>query len=330
MKTYRVGVVGAGNVTTMHLDGLKAHPERVEVAAICDPNEENLLKRADQYEIPQRFGTLEAFIQKSGIDAAIVCTPSSIRKEVLFPLIEAGIPVFVEKPVSETLQEAIEISEKSAEYGVPVSINQNFRTFFTFDMVKRQVQDGQIGAVTNIVLNDMYFRQDNGWRLERERHALSVMGIHWFDGFRWILGCEAQTINCQTRSSSAIDCTGDTDSSVQLVFENDVPVTYVQSFSSAYNRVELIVVGETGTLVANYKTVELYRKGNNGPIQTWNNLISKPESTFDGLQQLLLSIESKQEAANSIQDNLKTISLLEAAYRSSKQRAIVTLQQGIL
>lgn len=330
MAIYKIGVVGAGNVTTMHLDGLKAHPERVEVVAICDLNAEALHKRADQYQIGQRFEKLDDFIENSGVDAAVVCTPSPVRKQVLFPLLEAGIPVFVEKPLAETIEEATEIAQKSRQLGVPVSIDQNFRTFFTFDTVKRLIRENAIGKVAQVVLNDMYYRQDKGWRLDRSRHAMSVMGIHWYDGFRWILGCEARSILCQTYSSAAVECAGDTDAAVQIVFENGVPVTYVQSFSSAYKKVELIVVGEDGTLVSDYRTVHLYRKGTAEPVQSWNESFSKPESAFDGLNQLLMAKEQGTEAPNNVHDNLRTIALLEAAYRSAEQGGRIELKGGLL
>jgi D-apiose dehydrogenase len=31
------------------------------------------------------------------------------------------------------------------------------------------------------------FRQDRGWRIELKHHAMSVMGVHWLDGFRQLI-----------------------------------------------------------------------------------------------------------------------------------------------
>ena len=192
MKKFKVGLVGAGGVTELHLEGYKGNPERIAVTAICDPNEEILNHRADKYGIPQRYTNLEAFIKESGVDVAVVCTPTSLRKQIVLPLLEAGIPLFVEKPFSDTLSDAVEITEKAKQLGIPVAVNQNFRRHYTFDIVKKIVAENRIGKVTMITFTNMFFRQDTGWRLDCERHALSVMGIHWFDGFRQVLGCEAE------------------------------------------------------------------------------------------------------------------------------------------
>lgn len=330
MKKYKVGIVGAGGVTDLHFEGYKDHPERIEITALCDPNSEALHSKADKYGVPQRFTDLQDFIENSGIDVAVVCTPTSIRKQIVFPLIEAGLPVFVEKPFSDTLAEAAEITEKAQKHGVPVSVNQNFRRHFPFELVKEKVAEGLIGNVTSIIFSNLHFRQDTGWRLDCERHALSVMGIHWFDGFRQILGSEAVSVVCQNRSSSAINCAGETDAAVQIVYENNAVVTYVQSFSSAYSKGELIVIGETGTIVNGPGNVSLYRKGAKTPEATWENNISREAATYEGLNQLLVSLETGEEAPNSAQDNLKTVTVLDAAYVSAKEQRIVHLKQGVM
>ncbi|WP_199614148.1 Gfo/Idh/MocA family protein [Paenibacillus alkalitolerans] len=329
MKKYKVGIVGAGGVSELHFVGYKDHPERIEIVALCDPNVETLNARADKYGVPQRFTDLQDFIQNSGVDVAVVCTPTSIRKQVIFPLIEAGLPVFVEKPFSDTLAEAVEITEKAKKHGVAVSVNQNFRRHFPFELVKGKVAEGLIGSVTSIIFTNLFFRQDQGWRLKQERHALSVMGIHWFDGFRQILGSEAVSVVCQTRSSAAIDCLGETDATVQVVYENNAVATYVQSFSSAFGKGELIVIGETGTIAGGHNSVSLYRKGERSPEATWDNSVSREVATYEGLNQLLVSLETGEEAPNSAQDNLKTVTVLDAAYVSAKEQRIVLLNQGV-
>ncbi|MFD0676734.1 MULTISPECIES: Gfo/Idh/MocA family protein [unclassified Paenibacillus] len=330
MKKYKVGIVGAGGVTELHFVGYKEHPERIEITALCDPNPEALHAKADKYGVPQRFTDLQDFIQNSGIDVAVVCTPTSIRKQIVFPLLEAGLPVFVEKPFSDTLAEATEITEKAQQLGVPISINQNFRRHFPFELIKSKIAEGIIGKVTSILFTNLFFRQDVGWRLECERNALSVMGIHWFDGFRQILGSEAVSVVCQNRSSSAINCVGETDATVQVVFENNAVATYVQSFSSTINRTEMIVIGETGTIVTLYNKADLYRKGEKAPSETWDNQVSREVATYEGLNHLLTSLETGVEAPNSSRDNLNTISILDAAYVSANEQRIVQLKHGVV
>src|SRR5690606_24941578 len=89
-KVFKVGLVGAGGVTQLYLDGHKKHSEHDEVVAICDPNDEVLNIRADEYGSKHRLTDLQDFIENSHVDVAVVCPPTSVRKEVLCPIIEAG------------------------------------------------------------------------------------------------------------------------------------------------------------------------------------------------------------------------------------------------
>ncbi len=158
MKTYKIGIVGAGNVTRMHLKGYMNHKDRVEVVAICDPNPDTVRERADEFGIPSRYSNPEDMIRSAEIDAAVVCTPSPIRKSVLFPLIEAGIPVFVEKPFSDTLAEATDIAEKAKKHNVPVCVNQNFRRHHRFEFIRNLVKENTIGKAQGIHFSSLHFR----------------------------------------------------------------------------------------------------------------------------------------------------------------------------
>ena len=325
MKTYKVGIVGAGGVSELHLEGYKEHPERVQVTALCDLNPEMLTMRADKYGIADRYSSLDDFIANSGVDVAVVCTPSPLRKKIIEPLLAAGLPVFVEKPFSDTLAEAEEIVALSEQHARPVSVNQNFRQHFPFEVTREVVAEGTIGKVTSVLFTNLFFRQDSGWRVDCERHALSVMGIHWFDGVRLLLGSQAVSVHGHNRSSAAVDCKGETDATVQVTFANDTVMTYVQSFSSVFNRTEMIVIGEEGTLHVEHSTVNLLKRGEQNPVQSWKNDISRETATYGGLNQLLTALETGEPAPNSAQDNLQTIKMLDAAYVSASEGRIVQL-----
>jgi UDP-N-acetyl-2-amino-2-deoxyglucuronate dehydrogenase len=161
-----------------------------------------------------------------------------------------------------------------------------------------------------------------------ERHALSVMGVHWFDGFRQLTGGSATRVWAQTYSSPAIDCVGETDAFVQIEF-GPIPVAYVQSFSSQLTATETVVFGNKGTLRFDYGT--LVRISGTGTAE-WANPHAgpgKPESTYLSLNRLLDAIETGGQPGNSGRDNLETIALLEAAYRSASERRAVELKAGL-
>jgi predicted dehydrogenase len=52
MAACRVGIVGAGNISRLHLDGMKRHPDRFAPVALMDPHEASLLERSREYASP--------------------------------------------------------------------------------------------------------------------------------------------------------------------------------------------------------------------------------------------------------------------------------------
>lgn len=326
MKKIRLGFVGAGGVTELHLAKYKEENKRFDITAICDPDFDTLQLRANKYNIPNRYTDLNDFIAAGGLDIVVVCTPTSVRKQVVFPLLDAKIPLFVEKPFTDNLREAIEITQKAQALRVPISINQNFRYFFPFERVREIISEGTIGKVTSVQFSNMEFRQDAGWRIQTERHALSVMGIHWVDGFRRILDSEARSVACLMKSSDAIQCAGETDATLQIEFHNGTMVTYIESFSSKVRKIEMVVIGEKGTLLCDYDSVKLYVDNGADPQQLWGHKVSREEASLAGLEQLITSLETGNEAANSSADNLNTIAVLEAAYVSATEKRVVQLK----
>jgi len=325
---HNVAVVGCGGVSAMHFDGYRAHPERVRVVAACDPVAERREWAEREHGVPRTFASIEDMLRHGGWDVAVLCTPSEIREAAVSALAGAGKHILAEKPLSDGYDEAGRLVAMCRKAGVTLAVNQNFRDHYAFGIAARLVAAGEIGSVLGISHRDLMFRQDRGWRIRMRRHAMSVMGVHWFDGFRQLTGCPATRVSARAYSSPAIDCAGETDAFVQIEF-GAIPVSYVQSFSSRVTTTETIVLGDRGTLRFGYGT--LTRIAGDDTAE-WDNPHAgqgKPESTYASLSRLLDAIETDGQPSNSGQDNLQTIALLEAAYRSAREGRAIELRRGL-
>lgn len=337
MKKFKVGFVGAGAVTRLHLRGYANHQDRVEVVAMCDPSESAVNERAEEFGVAGRYTDINEMIRNSGMEVAVVCTPSTIRQSVITPLLEAGIPVFVEKPFADTFGEADAIAKEAARLHVPVSVNQNFRRHHKFEFIRGLIQEGVIGKLEGIHFSSLFYRQDAGWRIHTERHAMSVMAIHWFDGIRRMANAEAESIYCTAYSSEAVECIGETDATVQITFANGVKAHFTQSFSSPFVKNDLVILGSEGVISSTNEDIKLYRKDPSGkpnwnptPVQTWTASLPIEEAIFEGLNELLDWVETGKEASNSAYDNLHTVSLLDGAYLSAKENKVISFNKGLL
>jgi UDP-N-acetyl-2-amino-2-deoxyglucuronate dehydrogenase len=327
VTVHNIAVIGCGGVSGMHFEGYKAHPERVRLVAACDPVAERREWAEREHNVPRIFSSIEGLLEYDGWDVAVVCTPSQIRESAVDALAAAGKHILTEKPLSETYEEASRLVALCANSGVTLAVNQNFRDHYAFGIAAKVIAAGEIGSVLGVSHRDLMFRQDRGWRIQQKRHALSVMGVHWLDGFRQLIDGGATTVWAQTYSSPAIDCAGETDAFAQIEF-GPVPVSYVQSFSSRVTVTETTVIGERGTLRFDYGTLTRINAGGTVELANPHAGPGKPESTYLSLSRLLDAIETGGQPSNSGQDNLTTIALLEAVYQSARERRPVQLREG--
>jgi len=105
--TVRVGVVGAGLVAQAeHLPYLSALRDRFTVAAIAEPSltvREALVAR---YGVPGLYPDYRSMLDAGGLDAVVVTSPAGTHAEVVLAALDAGLHVFVEKPMCITVADA--------------------------------------------------------------------------------------------------------------------------------------------------------------------------------------------------------------------------------
>jgi len=333
MKCFDIAIIGCGGISSMHLDGYAQRPERLKLVATCDIVPQRAQWAAQTYGAQAAFASVDEAIEGADWQVAVVCTPTPVREEVVRPLAAAGKHIFIEKPMADSIAEARRMVDLCERAGVKMAVDQTFRYHWGFDIARGIVASGRLGRVVNILHRSMSFRQDAGWRLDCNRHAMAVMGVHWIDGFRWLLQSEARLVSALMTSSSAVSCRGETDANVQIAFENGTAASLTQSFSCPHGPSDTVVVGENGTLLLD-DHVSLFQKDQDQPVETWKNPFAGrggPKTTFKLLNELLTAIEENTQPPNSCHDNLKTISLLEATYLSAEANGQpVWLQDGLL
>lgn len=322
---YRIGIVGAGNISKLHLNALARHPEQMKSVAICDPLLQNRRDRAAEFGIGQTFADVEEMISTAEFDAAIICTPTHIRKAVILPLIEAGIPVFCEKPFAETFAEAKAIEQAARIAGVPMAINQNHRRFFTFVVARNLLKKSALGKPLHLTQVASGLRRDVGWRLDRKRYVMAVMSIHWFDGYRLLFDQEPASIYCRGINSPATEGGEDTAVSVILQFPDGAVASLTESFSAyAPNRVCTLDCQHGGLDLSYKEVIEIHADGAKIRHENPFDII---DATYFLLDDLMTALAVGREPETSAADNLKSMQIMEAAYRSLTENRVVNLEE---
>jgi len=148
--TLRTAVVGGGVVSGIHLSGLERNP-RTELVAVCDVDEETAREIADEHGVRPFFDVGE-MLERLSLDWVHVCTPVQTHLDVAKRVIDAGVPVMIEKPITETYAEFEELAGYAADRDVVVSEKHNH----DFDPVMRaamkRVREGDLGRLRGVDL----------------------------------------------------------------------------------------------------------------------------------------------------------------------------------
>lgn len=119
----RVAVIGVGHLGQHHARLLSAMPG-VDLVGVVDTSAER------GQEIAAKYGT-EAFTSPSAltgrVDAVSIAAPTNAHVALALPLVEAGVPVLVEKPIAFSLKEADRLLEAARRRGTMVATGHTER-----------------------------------------------------------------------------------------------------------------------------------------------------------------------------------------------------------
>lgn len=161
-KKLRVGIIGTGGIAESHINSYLKQPD-VEIVAAVDliPGKAADFLKRHEVDAPA-FVDYKEMIDTVPMDAVSVCTYNRTHKECTVYALEHGIPVLLEKPMTVTLDEAVEICKAEKKSGKIVSVGFQPRMDANMQMIKKIVESGELGRV--------YYVQTGGGR----RHGIPV------------------------------------------------------------------------------------------------------------------------------------------------------------
>ncbi len=219
-RPLNVGLIGGGggafivhpHQRAIHFDGTR----RVTAAAL-HPVPEVAMKEAEEWPYPlQGYPSYDEMIAAEAkkpvgerIDYALIVTPNHVHFDPAMKCIEAGIPVFCEKPLTVTLEESDRLVAAVKEHGIPFGVAHTYLGHWTTRFARFVVQSGLIGDVRWV---DSYYLQgwlaarteDTGcmqaeWRVDPKQAGASCcggdIGTHALMHLRYVTGLEVTKLS---------------------------------------------------------------------------------------------------------------------------------------
>ena len=146
-----VGVIGCGAIAQIsHIPCLLSHDDRFRLVALSDVNRELLDDVADHFQIHDRYTDYGQLLDRSDIEAVVICHSGSHRDTVLAAL-DRSKDVFVEKPLAWNLREAEEIAAAAGKSDRIVQVGYHKLYDPAFPVAKKyvdQIEDLGFARIT--------------------------------------------------------------------------------------------------------------------------------------------------------------------------------------
>ncbi|MBP3300271.1 MAG: Gfo/Idh/MocA family oxidoreductase [Clostridia bacterium] len=143
----KVGLIGCGFMGSMHANCYN-NIEGVQVTAVADlrPEKAEELAKISNAAI---YTTGKELIEKADVDVIDICLPTYLHAEHALLAMDKVKYVFVEKPVTLTLEEGKALIAKSKETGAQVQVGQVIRFWDEYVELKKIVESGKYGKIIN-------------------------------------------------------------------------------------------------------------------------------------------------------------------------------------
>ncbi|MFJ5760313.1 Gfo/Idh/MocA family protein [Neobacillus sp. NPDC093182] len=191
MGKLKIGVIGAGSISDMHLQSYVKN-ERVELYAVCDMNEERAEEKAKQYGAATFYGDYPSLLANKEIDAVSICTWNNSHAEIAIAALNAGKHVLVEKPLCTTVEEAKKIQETVKQTGKVLQVGFVRRYASNTKILKEFIDTDELGEIYYAKASCLRrLGNPGGWFSDKERSGggpLIDIGVHVIDICWYLMG----------------------------------------------------------------------------------------------------------------------------------------------
>ncbi len=196
--TINWGIIGAGDVCEVKSGPAFNKVPDSRLLAIMRRNASKAADYAKRHHVPKFYTDARLLIGDPEINAIYIATPPAYHINYALAALEAGKPVYIEKPVTLNTEECEIIIQASEKYKIPVSVAHYRRRLPLFLKLREIISTGTIGRVSLVILRmlqspsqNIIAKTEEFWRVDP---AISGGGLfhdlapHQLDILYWLFG----------------------------------------------------------------------------------------------------------------------------------------------
>jgi 2-hydroxy-4-carboxymuconate semialdehyde hemiacetal dehydrogenase len=177
----KVCLAGEGAMGVNHMKALRKIDE-VEVVTVAGGIEKDVRRFAEEWKIPHWSMDLEECLERPGLDAAILATPSGLHREHAELALSKGLNVLVEIPMALTLADSKAVVDAAERAGKVCMVAHTRRFAPPHAELRRRIRSGDF-HLYHMVVETYFFRRQN----------LNMFGEPrtWVDNLLWHHACHS-------------------------------------------------------------------------------------------------------------------------------------------
>lgn len=202
MKKLRIGIIGCGRISVMHLVPAQVL-DRSELVACCDIKKDRADEVAEKYGV-KAYYSYEEMLDNEKLDAVHICLPHYLHTKAACYAFQKGVHVLSEKPMDVDLKSAENAVKTAKEKGVLYGVILQCRYNNAAQLVKKAAVEGKLGKIISArstltwTRPDSYY-QESDWKGTWDKEGGGVVidqAIHSIDLVNWIVDSEVQNVSC--------------------------------------------------------------------------------------------------------------------------------------
>jgi len=189
-RSLRLAVAGLGVIGRAHAARVRAHAD-CRLVAFADPGA-GAAAVAQEADVPL-FADLEEMLDTTKPDGVILATPNELHVPGALECVQRGIPVLVEKPLADSIEDAMRLVDAEAASRVPVLVGHHRRYGAVLEAARAAIDEGCLGRVTAFQGSATFAKPGSyfsaaPWRTQPGGGPILINLVHEVDNMRTLMG----------------------------------------------------------------------------------------------------------------------------------------------
>ena len=336
-KKFTIGIVGCGDICGYLALGVKLNP-KIKIIGCADTSQDRVTFFTKKYNIDYGCLDYEDMLEDIKMDAIYLAVPHHLHYPMIKKAMEKGIHILCEKPVTCTLEEAMDLCELSQKTGVKIGINYQYRYDKGCYALARATQKGYLGDLYYGRMDLPWSRDDDyfdegQWRIKMATAGggtLLTQGSHLLDILLWAMDKRPVAAQGMTGNRKFKNVEVEDIAMGSLELEGGALISVTSTMVSTPEfPVTIEVHGSKGT--------GIYKGPESPKVKFYGTKIKKEKPPVWGLHALFRSLEAFRRWVlfdtpylTPIEESLPVLASVLALYESAKTRKQIKIDDRYL